>query len=124
MGFPKLFAAMKRRLAKQRNDTSFDTLADDDDDAESWRGCLNATGTEDWNRIQEGQRMLQLSTSMWYETSVLHSYFMTETLDFRGSFMRDMADGCLSICYSPFRIAVCRPMFMPRHVSVHNYSTS
>lgn len=66
MGFPSPWSLVSRLLSKRQQVVSFDALRDDEDDAESWRGSM-ANSTEDWNRIQEGQRMLQLSTSLWYD---------------------------------------------------------
>lgn len=75
MGFTEVLAIMQRVLPKRRQQNTFEALEADEDDDESWRGSM-ATSTEDWNRIQEGQRMLQLSTSLWYGSQTLQIVHM------------------------------------------------
>lgn len=64
-GFQRLMRMAKRWLPEQRDHQDLDTVGDADDDTESWLGLMSTSTTEDWKRIQEGQRMLQLSTSLW-----------------------------------------------------------
>eukprot|EP00892_Ulva_mutabilis_P011339 jgi/Ulvmu1/8578/UM045_0020.1 len=68
MAFHWLEALKKRLLSNQRRSQHFDALADVDDDIESWRGTIATSGTEEWKRIEEGQRMLELSTTLWFGT--------------------------------------------------------